>query len=175
MSDLQSDDLTDPAVRAELGLEERTEGGVPEPTPQPSQGALKHVREALELQTKAKAQAEQEAAQLRRELAVERSNLPEFPGKGFFLQNYNGEPTPDAIRSAAEQAGFVLETPAAEIPAQELEAHRAVAAVSAGSTTGGDVPLEQALLTATSPEEVLRIVNQAPTESGLRATSNILS
>lgn len=184
MSDLQPD-FNDPTVRAQLGLEERTEGGPADlqgPQGQP-QGALKHVRDALEQTTKAKREAEQEAAQLRRELAIERSQLPDFPGKQFFIQNYNGEPTPEAIKAAALAAGFVLDAPAAPaeeaapaVPAAELAQHRAVAEVAAGSSTGNEIPLEQAILGARSAEEVMKIMAEAAADpkAGVRLAPTVL-
>lgn len=174
-SDFQ--DLNDPAVRAELGLGERTEGGVPESTPeQQPTGALRNIRQALDLQTKNAKEATARAEAAERRLAITEAQLPDFPGKGFFLQNYQGEATPDAIRAAATAAGFVLEgaPQQANVTDAELAQHREVANVGAGASANDDIPLEQALLAARTPEEVLAIVNQAPPEAGLRAASTVV-
>lgn len=181
MSDLSGVvDLNDPAVREQLGLEERTLGGVPESSEnQPT--AFHRVRDKLSETLREKALADQELAQTRRELAIERAALPDFAGKGFFIQNYQGEASAEAIRQAATDAGFALTAaPApvvetvAQVPASELEMHSAVAAVAAGSTGNGDIPLDQAMLAARSPEELMRILEQAPTDAGLAIKSNIL-
>ena len=152
----------------------------PENIEPPEPSAFHKVRETLTETIKAKNTAEQELAQARRDLAIERSALPEFPGKKFFIDNYQGEATPEAIRTAATEAGFVLEAPAEQVPAgetggppnpaispTELQAHRAVAQAGAGSTNSVDIPLEDAIRSAKNPEELMKILAQAPPEAGI--------
>lgn len=172
MSDLQNPDLND--------SEEE-----PTVTPAPQQGGPKQLRDALDQSNRAKAAAEQEAAQLRRELAIERAQLPNFPGKQFFLQNYNGEATPDAIKAAALAAGFQLEAsapaeppapPAPAVPPAELAQHRAVAEAAATSSAGGDIDLGDAIRGAKNSEELRQIMEEAQAQGirGVRVKTALL-
>lgn len=171
MSDLQNS----------IDYSDLTEEPAPEPQAQP-QGALKHVRDALDLSLKKASAAEQEAAQLRRELAIERAQLPDTPLKELFLKAYDGDVTPEAIRAEAERYGVLQATPAAaapepvpSVPAAELDQHRAVAQAAVGSSTGGDIDLGKAILAATSKEEVLRIMTEAQSQGvpGINVVSDI--
>lgn len=159
--------------------------------PQQPGGALRHVREALERTTQAKSEAEARAveaerqlAAAQREIALNKVSLPDFPGKGYFLSTYAGEATQEAVEAAARDAGFQVEGSAATapaapetpvVPAAELDAHRAVSAAAAGSVTSNDIPLDQAILDAKSPEEVLAILQKAPADSGVRVLPNVVA
>lgn len=85
---------------------------------------------AKRLEAQAKAAAE-EAAQLKRELAFAKAGLDlSDPKMGYFVKGYDGEATPDAIRAAAEAAGFIGEqTP---VSTQELQEHQAAANLAGG-------------------------------------------
>lgn len=64
----------------------------------------------LRRERKAKEQAEAEAAKAKRELAFLKAGLdPDDPKTSYFVKGYEGEDTPEAIRKAAVEAGFLAE------------------------------------------------------------------
>ena len=166
-----------------------TSGAPPNPAPDPDDafpaGKLRDLAEqALAVKDKAlqeAAVATAELEQARRELAIERSALPDFAGKQFFISNYKGEATPEAIRAAAAEAGFVLDGAPAQAPAApsgvteaELAAHRAVANVAAGSTNVNDIPYEDAIRKARNPAELMQLLREAPPDAGIRITDQAI-
>lgn len=83
-------------------------------------------------------EAEDRAAAAERELAFAKAGLPlDDPKMSYFVKGYEGEVTPEAIRAAAEQAGFLSNqtAPEPQVPAQELAAHQAAAQLVAGAQT----------------------------------------
>lgn len=107
-------------------------------------------------------QAEHAAAQ--RELAFAKAKLDlDDPKMTYFVKGYEGELTSDAIRQAAEEAGFLQ--PAApqqpQVPAQELAQHQQLGAASAGGTAPPPQDFYQLLSEAKTPEDVMRIASQA--------------
>ena len=64
----------------------------------------------LRRERKAKEAAEAEAAKAKRELAFLKAGLdPDDPKTSYFVKGYEGEDTPEAIRKAATEAGFISE------------------------------------------------------------------
>ena len=183
-----------------MSIQSDTSGAPPNPAseaPDASQGqgtssvvpgALRDATDAaLRLKDEAlarEAAANERATQLERELAIERAQLPDFPGKKFFLENYKGDPTPEAIRAEAIAAGFTLEegqaspqASSSEPSAQELASHRAVATAAAGSSTGADIDLKVAIQNAHNSDEVIRILQEAEAQgldTGTRVKGNFV-
>jgi antirestriction protein ArdC len=120
----------------------------------------KWVRD-LEKRAKAadKAAAERDAAM--RELVMLKAGInPETPQGKLFIKAYDGEPTLEAVKAAAQEYG-VLDTPTPAIPADEVAAHQRVAQAAAGAevSEGDDDPI--ALINkAESAAEVLELVKK---------------
>jgi len=120
----------------------------------------KWVRD-LEKRAKAaeKAAAERDAAM--RELVMLKAGInPETPQGKLFIKAYDGEPTLEAVKAAAQEYG-VLDAPTPAIPAEEVAAHQRVAntAAGAGISDGEEDPI--ALINrAESAAEVLELVEK---------------
>ena len=86
-------------------------------------------------------QYERELAQAKRELAFVRAGVPlDDPKMTYFVKGYDGDLEPDAIRSAAIEAGFMQAPPAQSDPVVEAAAagQAAVMAASTGAVTEFD-------------------------------------
>ena len=144
----------------------------------------KDLRSRLGAEANRASQAESEAENLRRELAVERAGLPDFPGKQFFLSNYTGDATPEAVKAAAAEAGFiggdgspVGGAPAApQVPQEELDRQRQIVGASAGAQTpsSGDIDLAVALRNCKSQGEVMAIVAQMAGNPGFKNREGLI-
>ena len=96
---------------------------------------------------------ESENAQMKRELAFVKAGIPmEDPKMGYFMKGYDGELDPSAIRSAAEEAGFIQAPVQQQDPAvlQAQQAQQRVMQASSGSEaqfdeTGVQFGMEQAM------------------------------
>jgi hypothetical protein len=79
---------------------------------------------------------ERENTQMKRELAFTKAGIPmDDPKVGYFVKGYDGELDPAAIRSAAEEAGFIQAPVQQEDPAvqQAQQGQQRVMQASAGS------------------------------------------
>jgi len=119
-------------------------------------------RRRLEADAEAGRKAQAEAAQARRELAFLKAGVDlESPLGKLFAKGYDGDLTPDAVKSAAVEAGIV-EQPQAAVPQEELAAHDRFAQAAGGATSQTD---EQAYLTdleaAQSEADVLAVLARA--------------
>lgn len=113
----------------------------------------------LEQKAKGFDEATAKAATLERELAFARAGLPDDPKTAYFIKGYEGDLTAEAIRTAAQTAGF-METPAAAPSAPERAAHERMADAAAGA----QVPPQDfaaEIAQAKSPAEVMAIVKRA--------------
>lgn len=90
------------------------------------------------------ARAEAEAA--RRELAFVKAGIdPDDPQQGYFVRGYQGDVTADAIRAAAETAGFLggqTTTSDQGMTATERQAFANTASAAAGSTVAAPPPTD---------------------------------
>ena len=82
---------------------------------------------------------EAELNTLRRELAFAKAGIPmNDPKMGYFIKGYEGELEPDAIREAAEEAGF-LQVESAPVQAQQeapdMAAQQRIMRASVGAAT----------------------------------------
>lgn len=113
-------------------------------------------RRELEAEAEAGKQAKAEAAAAKRELALIRAGIDLSTPQGkLFAKAYDGEPTADAIKAAAQEYG-VLDTDTPSVPADELAAHDRVANAASGATTPNDGDIaSQELAKAETAEEVL--------------------
>lgn len=144
----------------------------------------KDLRSRLGAEANRATTAETEAANLRRELAVERAGLPDFPGKQFFLSAYDGEPTAEAVKAAAVAAGFVSAdgTPVGGAPAapqvtqEELDRQRQIVGASSGAQapSSGDIDLAVALRNCKNASEVRAIINEMAGNPGFRTSSGLI-
>ena len=144
----------------------------------------KDLRSRLGAEANRASTAETEAENLRRELAVERAGLPDFPGKQFFLSNYTGEATPEAVKEAAKAAGFISgdgapvggNTSQPQVTQEELDRQRQIVGASAGShaPSSGDIDLAVALRNAKSKTEVLEIIGQVVDTPGFKSRDGLI-
>ena len=88
---------------------------------------------------KARTAAEKAAAEAKRELAFVRAGLDtsKDPRLTYFVKGYDGEVTPEAIRAAAQEAGFI-EAPQTGPSPEQQEALSASQRIDAAAT--GAVP-----------------------------------
>lgn len=87
---------------------------------------------SLERDAKQARKAAEENARLQRDLAFIKAGIDtDDPKLAYFVRGYDGEISPDAIRAAAEQAGFL--TPSQDT--QDAAAQERLSAASAGATS----------------------------------------
>lgn len=114
-------------------------------------------------------EAEAALAAAQRELAFAKAGLPlNDPKMTYFVKGYDGDLNPEAIKAAAEAAGF-LAPAEAQVPPEELAQHQAVAQLSAGATGTPtfqgpyyeNPQYQQEIRMARTPDEVLAKVRAA--------------
>lgn len=124
------------------------------------------LRKQIEEQAAKAREAEARAAAAERELAFAKAGLPlDDPKMTYFVKGYDGDLSPDAIKAAAESAGF-LTAPAPEVPADELAQHQQAANLAGtGEPAGGwNGPIDQnpqyraEIFQARSPEEAMAVM-----------------
>lgn len=124
------------------------------------------LRKQIEEQAAKAREAEARAAAAERELAFAKAGLDlADPKMAYFVKGYDGEVAPDAIKAAAEAAGFVgQQAPEqSQVPPQELAEHQAAASLAAGGSLEppeGNADYEAAMASARSPEEVLAVMDK---------------
>lgn len=124
------------------------------------------LRKQIEEQAAKAREAEARAAAAERELAFAKAGLPlSDPKMSYFVKGYDGELTPDAIKAAAESAGFLNSAPppAPEVPAEELAQHQQAANLAASGTVGPpdeNAEYLAALNAARSKDEILAVMDR---------------
>ena len=78
-----------------------------------------NLRRLWEAEQKKTAQLESDNKALAREFAFIKAGLPDTPQVKFFQEHYQGDPTPEAVRTAAAAAGFI-DTGATQAETQAL-------------------------------------------------------
>lgn len=137
-----------------------------------------HIRD-LEAKAKRTDELEAQLAQAQKDAAFTQAlGTTTDPRLDYFRRGYQGDVTPDAIRQAATEAGFLATksqpptpTPPNASP-QDLAAHARMAAASDGAgSTNAPPDLHAAIAAATSEAEVLAILEGAQGQAaGLRTT-----
>jgi ribosomal protein L12E/L44/L45/RPP1/RPP2 len=121
----------------------------------------------LEKELKANQQALTEAEALKREYAFVKAGIPmDNPMAKYFVKGYEGEITPEAIRTAAEEARLIQA--AADNAATKSEAdawNRLSRAQRAGETSEPVVDWNTKLNQARNQDEVMQILAQARQEA----------
>ena len=121
----------------------------------------------LEKELKANQQALTEAEALKREYAFVKAGIPmDDPMAKYFVKGYEGEITPEAIRTAAEEARLIQA--AADNAATKSEAdawNRLSRAQRAGETSEPVVDWNTKLNQARNQDEVMQILAQARQEA----------
>jgi ribosomal protein L12E/L44/L45/RPP1/RPP2 len=121
----------------------------------------------LEKELKANQQALTEAEALKREYAFVKAGIPmDNPMAKYFVKGYEGEITPEAIRTAAEEARLIQA--AADNAATKSEAdawNRLSRAQRAGETSEPVADWNSKLNQARNQEEVMQILAQARQEA----------
>lgn len=140
-------------------LDETEDAEVETLTEESARTDRKWVRD-LEKRAKAaeKAAAERDAAM--RELVMLKAGInPETPQGKLFVKAYDGEPTLEAVKAAAQEYG-VLDAPTPAIPAEEIAAHQRVATTAAGADVAGEDDPIALIQRAESAAEVLELVEK---------------
>jgi hypothetical protein len=158
--------MSETMTAGDLGLAQEDFDRMPE-------GVRETLRKSKKLEREA-AERDVREASLAREVALLRAGIPDSPIGKMFAAGYQGDSTPEAIKTAWEELGVAdggTGSPAATAEdaarAEELEAQRRLAGVGAGAGTGNDgaIPLEDAINSAKSEDEVMRLVGAAPPEA----------
>lgn len=140
-------------------LDETEDAEVETLTEESARTDRKWVRD-LEKRAKAaeKAAAERDAAM--RELVMLKAGInPDSPQGKLFVKAYDGEPTLEAVKAAAQEYG-VLDAPTPDIPAEEIAAHQRVATTAAGADVAGEDDPIALIQRAESAAEVLELVEK---------------
>lgn len=124
---------------------------------------LRDHAKRLEAQLK---EANERIAKAERELAF--AKVPGLdltdPKVSYFTKGYEGEFTAEAIRQAAESAGFLnLEPTVSAPPSEELREHQQAASLTAGvevQIPEGNAEYEAEMAQARTPQEVLAVMDK---------------
>jgi hypothetical protein len=82
--------------------------------------------------------AKQQANDAKRELAFYKAGLPmDDPRLAYFVKGYDGAYDPDAIRKAAQDAGFISPSEQDTAREEEVAQHQQLAQASAGASSAG--------------------------------------
>jgi hypothetical protein len=121
----------------------------------------------LEKELKAKEQALAEADAIRRENAFMKAGIPmDNPMAKYFVKGYDGEISPDAIRTAAEEAQLIEKAAVNAQAKTEADAwNRITRAQRAGESSDPVVDWNTKLNQARSEQEVMQILAQARQEA----------
>lgn len=96
-----------------------------------------------------------------RELAFARARLDlDDPKMGYFVRGYDGELTTEAIRQKAAEDGFIPRDTNPDSQ-KELKTQQRIANASSGASETPPVDLQDLIRQASSPEEVMRLMDQA--------------
>ena len=138
-----------------------------EPSQQLDPNIRKQLRQARKI-SKERDEMSVRATTAERQLALLKAGIPADGVGELFAKAYDGPLEADAIKEEARKYGLLKEDATDEPASAELAAQQRVAAASAGAPPPGSVPLKEALIGATSQEEVLRIIANAPPEARIR-------
>ncbi len=121
----------------------------------------------LEKELKANQQALTEAEALKREYAFVKAGIPmDNPMAKYFVKGYEGEITPEAIRTAAEEARLIQVAADNAQAKSEADAwNRVTRAQRAGETSEPVVDWNTKLNQARNSDEVMQILAQARQEA----------
>lgn len=108
-------------------------------------------------------EAEAKAAAAERRLAFAEAGVKlDDPKAKWFVKGYDGDIDAAAIKAAAAEAGLVESTePAAQVPADEQQAHERIANTSTGADAPQGRDFRAEMMAAKSPEELHRIAREA--------------
>lgn len=121
-------------------------------------GNIRHLRE----RAKQADEAEARAVEAERRAALAEAGVPTDGLGKLFRDAYRGELSTEAIKAAMDEYGIGQQTSTQQIPDAEREAHQRLAEARGGSSNSdGSIDAADAINAASSPEEVLRIVNAA--------------
>jgi hypothetical protein len=125
------------------------------------------------------ASAQADAEQARKEASFAKAGIPDTPLGQLFAKAYDGDTDPATIKAEFDKlnpsptpSDPAIPTPPAPTGEDatlqaELDEQRRIAQLSATGQTDGSVPLEDAIRSAKTPEEVLAIVAAAPVDAGI--------
>lgn len=107
-------------------------------------------RRELERKAKKADEFDRAAQAAKRELAFYKAGLPmEDPRMAYFVKGYDGDNSPDAIRKAASDAGFLPAGSADTALDTEVQQHQQISDASAGATVSGRLTQSDVLALAT--------------------------
>lgn len=134
---------------------------------QESTGDIREIRRRFDDQARKLREIEDRAAAAERELAFAKAGLPlSDPKMGYFVKGYDGDLTPEAIKAAAEEAGFLTTTERPSVPPEELAAHQQAANFTAGGQPEGvfqgpvheNPQYQQEMQQAVTPEQAMAVM-----------------
>jgi len=125
--------------------------------------------------------ANERIEQAERSASFAKAGIPDTPLGQMFAKAYDGDPDPATIKAEFDKLGVTGTSAAPSAPETptppsgehdatldaELTEQRRIAQMSATGQTDGSVPLEDAIRSARTPEELLAIVASAPPEAGI--------
>ena len=112
---------------------------------------------ALEKQAKQATEAAARAEAAERKLAFAEAGIPlNDPKLSYFIKGYDGDPTPEAIKQAAIDAGFIG-TPEPSADTAPLERTNQLAAGATPENASVEAAYQEELLAARSAEEVTAV------------------
>ena len=131
---------------------------------QPKDPVRAHLRK-LEAENKALREQAAQAEQARRELNFVKAGInPDDPKTRYFVKGYDGDNTVEAIRQAAEEAGFIQSREAAEAPERDAW-NRVTRASQVGENSEPVVDYSDKIRQAKSADEVMQLLAQARAEA----------
>lgn len=108
----------------------------PEPQQQRTRTVPRDVWKDMERKAKERDEVAKQLEAANRRLAFADAGINTSDARlAYFVKGYDGDLTPDAIRTAAAEAGFI-DAPAPEVPTEELRAHDRVTQAAAGGNAG---------------------------------------
>ena len=125
-----------------------------------------NIRKQLREAEKARKELESVKAELesqKREVQFSKAGIPDTGIGSLFRKAYDGETSAEAIRSAAQEYGILQSETVHEVPSNdaELDALRRAQGATIGNSGAMPDPQQvylEALASASTPEEVMRIV-----------------
>lgn len=132
-------------------------------TSESGRNPLRERNRVLEEENKVFRQQAQEALAAQRELAFMKVGINlETPTGKLFAKAYDGEPSPDAIRAAAEEYGLIkAPSPVAADTSEQQAWQRTAASHTSGAPAADAADFEARMRNAQSPDEVQAIFEAA--------------
>lgn len=131
-----------------------------EEAPTPTRDPVRARMKELEAEVKALRAENAQAQVWQREAAFAKAGIPDTAATKYFVKAYEGALDPEAIRSAAMEAGYLSPDPQPEIQAEQ-RAWQRTNQVAAGAGNVEPPSLQDRIRNAKSEQEVLALLEEA--------------